>query len=137
VGRTPIYRGVRRTADLLFSLIAKPRSLQAARHGGQTAHVCATREVVRFGSRDPPAFWRIPGFCVRQGKARDPKERDHGYQNLCDSILMGLGWVAHTPIYRGVRRTADLLFSLIAKPRSLQAARHGGQTAHVCATRPQ
>ncbi len=31
--------------------------------------------MVRFGSRDPPAFWRITGSCDRRAKARDPPPR--------------------------------------------------------------
>jgi hypothetical protein len=32
--------------------------------------------------RDPLDFPRITGFGNRQGKTRDPKKRDHGFQSL-------------------------------------------------------
>ena len=49
----------------------------------------ASHEVACFGSRDPLAFPRITGFCDRPGKPRDPQNRDHGYQSLCNPTFMG------------------------------------------------
>jgi len=41
-----------------------------------------------MGSRDPIAFLRITGSCDRQGKTRDPQERDPGYQSSSESIFI-------------------------------------------------
>jgi hypothetical protein len=50
--------------------------------------ITASHEVVCFGSRDPPAFWRIPGSFDRLEKTRDPLRRDPGYQSASASIFI-------------------------------------------------
>lgn len=48
-----------------------------------------TDELGCSGSRDPLAFWRITGFCNPKVRARDPQNRDPGYQGSSESIFIG------------------------------------------------